>query len=1573
MFYFCSCCACYRSSPIKPGIAEESQASGRSQHERDGDLRVSRAWTVAYVTARRPQRPHHPPAAACTCCLPTTTVFKFETQSLRTQPSYHPTANTAVVPQEMVVGDAEAAHRPLNAPGIVRPVRPVQPRASSLPFSHGRPHHDKSTPADGVDAHASPLPVAADVALAALTALPTPILVLSSTKTVLLANAAVRRLLGINEEDVGSGAPELLKGKTLSQLGIDMVSDGVPIWVSWERFLDNLADSLQPAQHDRMALRQPLSDRQGGETTRPATQGAGRGRLLSRPQTGKSQDTVVDVVISSRHDQPPAHLRRNKQNKQRSRIKATCRMIITIWNFEDQRFFTLTFTTSASPSSDHSSSPSSTRNVSADSTGSSQSSQSQTPLSSTTDSQATSPAPIEQAHGVSFPSIAPPPKCTTPSTLTDFQKILKMKNAMLRAIEIPLVAMWRDESVVLPNLAAQKLLEVKADPMSEHSYDFMSRLRPWTSDFSREIDENNNPIVALCRDQRAFTNWQVGLLNERTGARSSFDVSGHPVYDERSGEFLAGLIAFKDVTEYTEQIAHQTAENEEQFRLICDMMPQMIFTTTPDGSVTYWSQRWYDYTGLTPADSLGQGWTLPFHEEDMPETSRRWLHSLSTGEEYTTEYRCKGVDGQWRWMLGRALPMRDYKTGEILKWFGTCTDIQDIVDAKVSGQRARQQLLDVLKHSQMTMWIIDREQTVTFYEGDFVMGDPAQDRIIGSQVLDVVGDYLAPQAIAKFKDSLARLLSGASDLEILENEVNSRWFRSKMVPMKGKTGPNGVEDENYIAGVIVIGSDVTGLRLKEQENIKLLANEAAAKEASKMKSSFLANMSHEIRTPIAGVLGMSELLMDTNLDSEQSEFAQNIQRSANSLLTVINDILDFSKIESGRLDIEEVRFSLGVVLRDVAKMLSFAAQRKGLQFGSDIRLGPSEDLILLGDPGRIRQILVNLLTNSIKFTSEGYVRLSADILSENLDTVTVEFCVEDSGIGIEEEVKKRLFRPFSQADSSTARRFGGTGLGLTISKNLVDLMHGTIRLESKLDAGTKATFSVPLKRPEYQVGSATAFLEVGSMPDRLQSDLSMSIGDSPRPESRRFERGASLLQSTAAANAHDRCAVGIPSESATQTIEPELPRDQIHVLVVEDNPVNQQIALKFIQSLKFSVNAVWNGREALEYLLKATSPGLPPEQAKEHPVPSLILMDVQMPVLDGYHATHMLRHHAPFKDIQAIPHIPIVAMTASAIQGDREKCEKAGMDDYMAKPVKRSLLEKTILKWVSPGRTLLERQKLPGTGTDFQKPNFGRACTDHSSTCTQDDAIATEFYARNGKPATQADADELNAPLPVGESRDVEGRAVARRSSISRALLKSEIPGGETEADLTARRAAAEDQARALRDAKLLSATDIAHGRSRVAPVLRVDKDYAPGLQAPNTQESESTAGASPMALTEENVLLLNAAQDGVLPTTETSSASPESLGLTYPVSDIPGPPPESTLSAITLTHIDGDAGIDAEALDSSIPEEAQVPAGSRGSKTASDSLGPAAPQSRRDVGGLGPESRQASDWSSSTARPEKS
>ena len=749
----------------------------------------------------------------------------------------------------MVVGDAGAESIPLNSAGNLRP---VQSRTSSLPLAKGH-QNVKPPPADEFHSDIPPIQKATDIALAALYTLPTPILVLSSSKTVLLANNAVKRLLGVDKDVDDSDAAELLNGQSLSQLGIDMVSHGIPIWVSWEKFLDNLAQGPLPASRDGSSTAESSLAPQNGETT-PTSQGNPRGRSPTgtQVQTQHTPDTVVDVVVSGRQDHLSQRMRRSKPSKRKSGSPATCRMIISIWKSDGQRFFTLTFTSSAAPSSTVSQTSSSVRNPSSHSNRSSQSSQSQLPASTAATSQVTSPSPTEMLERVSFPSINPPPQCAPSATVSDFHKVLKMKDAMLRAVEIPLIAMWRDESVVYPNQAARKLLEVEADASSENAHDFMSRFKPWTPDFSREHDENTNPIVALCRKRQPFTNWQVGMLDEKTGKRSTFEISGHPIFDERNGEFLAGMVAFKDITEYTEQIAVKTAENEEQFRLICDMMPQMIWTATPEGLVNYWSQRWYDYTGLTPATSLGSEWVAPFHEEDMPATFRRWAHSLATGDEYATEYRCKNVHGEWRWMLGRALPLRDHKTGKILRWFGTCTDIQDVVDAKSSWQTARKQLLDVLRHSQMTLWILDRDWKVTFYEGDFAADDAENAKIVGSNVLDILGMRLSEKAILKFRGAVENILSGVSDLEILENESETHYYRSKLVPLKGNSGPNGMEDENRIFGVIVIGSDVTGLRRKELENITLLANEAAAKEASKMKSSFLA-VSH-FPSPLDSVL-----------------------------------------------------------------------------------------------------------------------------------------------------------------------------------------------------------------------------------------------------------------------------------------------------------------------------------------------------------------------------------------------------------------------------------------------------------------------------------------------------------------------------------------------------------------------------------------------------------------------------------------------------------------------------------------------------------------------------------------------
>ncbi|KAK4890297.1 hypothetical protein LTR28_002630, partial [Elasticomyces elasticus] len=287
--------------------------------------------------------------------------------------------------------------------------------------------------------------------------------------------------------------------------------------------------------------------------------------------------------------------------------------------------------------------------------------------------------------------------------------------------------------------------------------------------------------------------------------------------------------------------------------------------------------------------------------------------------------------------------------------------------------------------------------------------------LIGKNVYEAFAECdEAPSGTPFYRQPIEDILSGRTSDETVEVHIgsNGRFYRTRFVPLHQQERAGGIEGEVFVDGVIGVSLDVTELKKRETqiqeknlENGRLVAQSLAAKEASKMKSQFLANMSHEIRTPIAGVIGMSELLLDDSdsaeLTLEQRECVENIQRSANGLLTVINDILDFSKVESGRLDIEEVQFDLSVVIGDVNKMLSFAAERKGLQYSSaGIQKGVSK---VMGDPSRVRQVLTNLLTNSIKFTSEGHVKLLVTVPEETSETIHVQFVVEDTGIGIEED------------------------------------------------------------------------------------------------------------------------------------------------------------------------------------------------------------------------------------------------------------------------------------------------------------------------------------------------------------------------------------------------------------------------------------------------------------------------------------------------------------------------------------------------------------------------------------------
>lgn len=1264
---------------------------------------------------------------------------------------------------------------------------------------------------------------AMDMAFTALQYLPTPLLVLSSNKTIVLANEAAGRLFGItangsihpddaldaNDLAHASSGPrsatDILYGLSVRSLGVDLLQNGSPVWVTWEDFLESLlGDSLDKTESTELDT--PTDE--DGEVT-PKLDDPGIRRLTRYPSNAVDpnravvHEVVVDVAFSANRDpstglpQAPSESRaRATPVVQANHIEAT--LIISVWSLEGQQHYTLTFTAAhnVKPPQQKSSSRSVTkmhRNYMSGmgSGGSSSSSGRHTQYSSHSGSPGSGSIPwLPNGPATQIPS---------GSLSTLLSKSTKMKDALLDALPMPVYAMWKDESFGIPNKAALRLLEGGGSGVPQDTSDqrdFIAQCKLYTEDFSSELPLDDYPIFYLMRTKKRFTNMRVGMVDVHTGDRLLYDVDGEEIVDEKTRDFLGGLVIFRDVTAYANTISAQRMQNEQQFETIANMIPVMCWTSKPDGTVDYFSKRWYDYTGQDEEESLGHNqWQSSFMEDDAANSAARWAHALATGSEYLTEYRCRSNTGEYRWMLGRALPMRDV-TGEIVKWFGTCTDIHELVKARDAAKQTREQLLKVIDHAKITLWATDRDQRLILHEGTRFArtdGQPesqaAAQLQLGRNVFEVFAETAAGADVdldlrSAFERPIEDILAGRAKDESVEMKVSSteRWYRTRFLPLERQRRDGGVEGGTVVDGVVGLSMDVTELKRREEElresdreNGRLLAQSEAAKEASKMKSQFLANMSHEIRTPIAGVIGMSELLLDDTespLTRDQRECAENLQRSANGLLTVINDILDFSKVESGRLDIEEVQFDLNVVVRDVNKMLSFAAERKGLIFIDETQ--ELQRLKVIGDPGRLRQILTNLLTNSIKFTSEGHVKMAVQILKESTDKVSVKFLVEDTGIGIEEEVRKRLFQPFSQADSSTARRFGGTGLGLTISKNLVELMHGGISLDSTLGQGTRATFWIPFaKAPSYSAD--TPAIDISLLPDRFSSELTASdyamVNSLP---------GSPATTSIRRKSSNSR---GAASEKSTGLSDEE--RQRIHVLVVEDNPINQQIAIRTIKKLKFSVNAVWNGQEALDYLLKPST--------SEHPKPDIILMDVQMPVMDGYKATYTIRHAEPFVADSRIQNTPIVAMTASAIQGDREKCESAGMNDYLSKPVKGNILERMLVKW---GLEIKKKRKR-SSSSSADGPNFKRNGKNNGP-------IQQNLPTRPAHP--EQSLSEQSTTSMKGVINDSGDRLSRRLSQIDYTTLDAVRKSSETPAAMAQKRLDEEEKAMLLRDEQLIAA-----------------------------------------------------------------------------------------------------------------------------------------------------------------------
>jgi len=412
-----------------------------------------------------------------------------------------------------------------------------------------------------------------------------------------------------------------------------------------------------------------------------------------------------------------------------------------------------------------------------------------------------------------------------------------------------------------------------------------------------------------------------------------------------------------------------------------------------------------------------------------------------------------------------------------------------------------------------------------------------------------------------------------------------------------------LDDNGAMQYVTTIGIDIT--EQKERE-LELEKAKEAAEAAAKAKSDFLANMSHEIRTPLNGIIGLTELVLKTELGSKQRDFLEKSNLSSHALLDVINDILDYSKIEAGKFDLENKPFELNSVLNNIMSLFEFQAQQKGLELNLNVDLTES---VMIGDALRLTQILTNLVGNAIKFTATGSISINVISTDEDDDFLNLEFSIADTGIGMSQEAQQNLFQEFSQADTSITRQFGGTGLGLAISKKLVQMMGGDIGVRSAADMGSTFMFTVPFGKMKSS--------EIQTVPEK-----------------------------------------GLLSQESLEVIK------GIRILLVEDNKINQLVALGLLEELGAETDVALNGKEAIELVEKNRY--------------DLILMDLQMPVMDGFEATKVIRTIEGYSDV------PIIALSAAVMQKDKELTSEVGMNAHLSKPIHKGDLVSTLVRWISP-------------------------------------------------------------------------------------------------------------------------------------------------------------------------------------------------------------------------------------------------------------------------------------------------
>jgi PAS domain S-box-containing protein len=685
---------------------------------------------------------------------------------------------------------------------------------------------------------------------------------------------------------------------------------------------------------------------------------------------------------------------------------------------------------------------------------------------------------------------------------------------------------------------------------------------------------------------------------------------------------------------------------QEQYLHLIDLMPEKVTKADPDGNVIYYNQKWLEFTGKTKKELVEEGWKKWIHAEDVEETETAWLNAVELGEKFEMEFRILNKVGEYYWHICRARPILG-KNGKIIKWLAITSVIQDQKEKneqleKMVNRRTKllnntikelstknQELLEtkekldseysrsLIEAIHDPLITIDTDGKITdMNEALTTITGKSRDFLLNSSFEDY---FTEPQKARElYKEIFLKDFISDFPLVLMDGELVDVLF----------SGSTYKDPSGKVLGAVVVARVVTEQKRIQKELVIAKENAESEKKMAEMakikaetavksKEQFLSNMSHEIRTPLNAIIGFTNVILKTELSENQYKFTSAIKTSGDTLLLLINDILDLAKVNAGQMRFEKSPFKLSKIAEDVSLLFEEKIAEKRLAFELDF--DPQIPEFLLGDSLRITQIIVNLMGNAIKFTESGTISFSLKLFQKDSDSVEIQFSVKDTGIGIPESRINSIFENFQQATNDITKLYGGSGLGLTIAKQLVEGQGGTIKVDSEIGKGSVFSFNLTFPKTDVVIQKEENFPEVGFMPRKIK------------------------------------------------------------VLVAEDLPLNQLLVKTLLEGFGFEWEIAENGKLAIQKLEEGSY--------------DIVLMDLQMPVMDGFEAT---RH------IRTILHsnIPIIALTADVTTMDRSKCAVSGIDDYVAKPIDEKVLLTKIRKLTDP---IPQKEHLTGKLTKQNK------------------------------------------------------------------------------------------------------------------------------------------------------------------------------------------------------------------------------------------------------------------------------